>query len=112
MLEHAGRMLPVLDLAQLLYGRPSQAVSAPVLVCRCSDGRGLALLVQELGQVFAVPASTLRSAPSLAGEAPPRLLAGGEPGSMLTLLDIDELWARLGGTPTASAHAVPLLQQG
>lgn len=112
MLEHEGRMLPVLDLSQLLYGRPNRSRSAPVLVCRCRDGRGLALLVQELGQVFTAPHSALRTAPARAGEVPPRLLAGGEPGTMLTLLDIDELWTRFVGAPAVPASATSVLQQG
>ena len=111
MLEHEGRMLPVLDLAQLLYGRSSRSSTAPVLVCRCSDGRGLALLVQELGQVFAVPHSALRSAPARAGEVPPQLLSDGKSGTMLTLLDIDEIRARLGGGALAPPTAQPLLPQ-
>jgi len=96
MLEHQGRMLPVLDLGQLLYGRPCGAAGAPVLVCQGETGQRLALCVQELGQVFSVAAAAVRSSPMGGAEGQPRLVRG-EGASMLTLLGADELWRRVGG---------------
>ena len=97
MLEHQGRMLPVLDLGRLLYGRPGAGAEAPVLVCQGENGQRLAIVVQELGQVFSVTADAVRDSPARAGAgAAPRLVRG-ESGAMLTLLTVDALWRQAGG---------------
>ena len=105
LLEYQGRMLPVLDLGQLLYGRACGA-DAPVLVCCTESGRRLGLRVQELGQVFAVAAQAVRASPlgprTGAEGAAPGLVRGGEGSTaMLTLLSADELWRRIGGAADA-----------
>lgn len=103
MLSHEGQMLPVLDLGQLYYGSQRAPVESPVLVCQTSQGRRLALRVHELGQVFGVPALAPQACPALGsssnrpGARGERLLRGAAAGSMLTLLDIDALWAALAG---------------
>lgn len=95
LLEHQGRMLPVLDLGRLLYGRAC-AAEAPVLVCRSDAGQLLGLRVQELGQVFAVGAEAVHASP-LGGEQAPRLVRGAAgSAAMLTLLSADELRRQLG----------------
>lgn len=103
LLPHDGRMLPVLDLGQALYGRASEARDAPVIVCRNEHGQNLALRVQALGPVFSIAAS--QALPGPGGRT--RLVRGGDTPAqrMLTLLAAEDLWAHLGGT--APLHAVP-----
>jgi chemotaxis signal transduction protein len=94
MLQHAGRMLPVLDLSLALYGRAGDALEAPVVICRNERGQGLAVRVQELGPVFGI-AST-QALPGPGGRL--RLVRGDTASGhrMLTLLSADDLWAHLG----------------
>jgi len=96
MLEHEGRMLPVLDLSLALYGRAAPVQEAPVIVCRNDSGQGLALRVEELGPVFSIAAS--QALPSPGNRA--RLVRGADssPHRMLTLLTAEDLWAHLGMT--------------
>ncbi|MET0519939.1 MAG: chemotaxis protein CheW [Burkholderiaceae bacterium] len=112
MLQHQGQMLPVLDLGRLLFGRPSASEQAPVLVCRGEQGQGLALCVQELGQVFSVPAGAAGLSPTrglVAGGVAPRLLRGAE-GSMLSLLTVDELWRQVSGEASLNEATQGLLE--
>ncbi|MDR7332009.1 chemotaxis protein CheW [Roseateles asaccharophilus] len=94
MLQHEGRMLPVLDLGQALYGRTTATPDAPVIICHHSQGQGLAVRVDELGPVFSIP--TAQALPSPGGRA--RLVRGADTAShrMLTLLHADDLWAHIG----------------
>ncbi|MGM9480889.1 chemotaxis protein CheW [Roseateles sp. NT4] len=96
MLEHEGRMLPVLDLSLALYGRAAPAQEAPVIICRNEGGQGLALRVEELGPVFGIAAS--QALPSPGHRA--RLVRGADGSShrMLTLLTAEDLWAHIGMT--------------
>ncbi|MFG6413674.1 chemotaxis protein CheW [Roseateles sp. DC23W] len=102
MLQHAGRMLPVLDLGLALYGRASNGSEAPVVICRNAQGQGLAVRVDELGPVFGVAAA--QALPSPGGRA--RLVRGGDASShrMLTLLQPEDLWAHLGIAPGIGAE--------
>lgn len=106
MLQHEGRMLPVLDLGQALYGRSAAAPDAPVIICRNPQGQGLAVRVDELGPVFSIPAA--QALPSPDGRA--RLVRGSDGAShrMLTLLPADAPWRHLGlGQPEALALPAP-----
>jgi chemotaxis signal transduction protein len=105
MLQHDGRMLPVLDLGLALYGRATATPEAPVLICRNTQGQGLALRVDELGPVFSIAAT--QALPSPGGRA--RLVRGGDPTAprMLTLLPADDLWAHLGAPIEPRPLAVP-----
>ncbi|MGN6830830.1 chemotaxis protein CheW [Paucibacter sp. M5-1] len=103
MLSHQEQMLPVLDLGRLLYGRPSAASEAPVLVCQREGGQRLALCVQELGQVFSIAAEAARPSPTRGGRE--RLLRGAAGGPMLTLLDVEDLWRQLAGGELAGGLA-------
>lgn len=102
MLSHQERMLPVLDLGHLLYGRPSAASEAPVLVCQREGGQRLALCVQELGQVFSIAAELARPSPTRGGAGRERLVRGAGGGQMLTLLDVEDLWHQLAGGELAA----------
>ena len=102
MLQHGGRMLPVLDLTLALYGRAAdaqEAQDAPVLVCRNERGQGMALRVQALGPVFSIAAS--QALPGPGGRV--HLVRGGDASAhrMLTLLAEDDIWAHVGIAPTA-----------
>ncbi|MEO6278777.1 chemotaxis protein CheW, partial [Roseateles sp.] len=107
MLQHEGRMLPVLDLNLALYGRAADAQGtqgtqdAPIIICRNERGQGLALRVDELGPVFTIPAAQALSSPGTRA----RLVRGAEASShrMLTLLPPDELWAHIGMAAPAQA---------
>ncbi|HEY0956786.1 MAG TPA: chemotaxis protein CheW, partial [Roseateles sp.] len=104
MLQHEGRMLPVLDLGLALYGRSSATAEAPVIICRNAQGQGLAVRVDELGPVFGIAAA--QALPSPGGRA--RLVRGSDGAShrMLTLLPADELWRHI-GLGQADALALP-----
>jgi chemotaxis signal transduction protein len=108
MLNYQEQMLPVLDLGRLLYGRPSAAAEAPVLVCQGAGGRRLALCVQELGQVFSIAADAARASPTRGGamQGRERLVRGAAAGSMLTLLEVDDLWRQLVGGELADSLAL------
>lgn len=104
MLSYRDEMLPVLDLGQAYFGRACTVADAPVLVCETGTGRRLALRVQELGQVFGVPLSSLKPSPAVGAAAlarRERLVRGAATGSMLTVLDVDSLWPGQGspGSP-------------
>lgn len=101
MLSYREEMLPVLDLGQAYFGQPCSDAEAPVLVCQTRAGRRLAVRVQELGQVFGVPALSLKASPAVGAGASgrrERLVRGAVAGSMLTVLDVDALWPGQGGT--------------
>lgn len=94
MLQHEGRMVPVLDLSLALYGRAADAREAPVVICRNEAGQSLALRVEELGPVFSIaPGQAL---PSPGNRA--RLVRGADSSAhrMLTLLTAQDLWAHIG----------------
>lgn len=105
MLQHGGRMLPVLDLGLALYGRATAAGDAPVLICRNAQGQGLAVRVDELGPVFGIAAA--QALPSPGGRA--RLVRGDDasPHRMLTLLHPEDLWVHLGIGAEPRALALP-----
>lgn len=105
MLQHDGRMVPVLDLSLALYGQAEDAREAPVLICRNDAGQSLALRVQELGPVFSIAAS--QALPSPGHRA--RLVRGGDPAGhrMLTLLCAADLWAHLGIDLAPESAALP-----
>lgn len=94
MLQHGGRMLPVLDLSLAMYGRTADAREAPVVICRNEAGQSLALRVEELGPVFSIAAG--QALPSPGNRA--RLVRGADasPHRMLTLLTAQDLWAHIG----------------
>ncbi|WP_422015859.1 chemotaxis protein CheW [Roseateles sp.] len=106
MLQHEGRMLPVLDLSLALYGHAGDTQEAPIVICRNERGQGLALRVQELGPVFSIAAS--QALPSPGGRV--RLVRGAPAAShrMLTLLAADDLWAHIGGGESLRDPAVAL----
>lgn len=107
MLGHEGRMLPVLDLGQLLFQRPS-GDDAALLVCRTRAGQRLVLAVEQLGQVFIAAATQLQPSPTRPGwaaQASVRLLKGHGP-QMLTLLDTDDLWRLVNGIAAAGEPAL------
>ncbi|SEL46795.1 Chemotaxis signal transduction protein [Roseateles sp. YR242] len=110
MLGFEGRMLPVLDLGQLLFHRPC-GDEAALLVCRTSAGQRLVLAVQQLGQVFQASTDQLQASPTRPGwaaQAQVRLLKG-QGAEMLTLLDGDDLWRLVSGVAAQQADDVPLL---
>ena len=94
MLQHGGRMLPVLDLGLALYGRATDTRDTPVVVCRNAAGQSLALRVEELGPVFSIAAA--QALPSPGHRA--RLVRGADtsPHRMLTLLSAADLWVHVG----------------
>jgi chemotaxis signal transduction protein len=94
MLQHEGRMVPVLDLGLALYGRAADVSEAPVLICRNESGQSLALRVEELGPVFSIAAG--QALPSPGNRA--RLVRGADSSThrMLTLLTAQDLWAHIG----------------
>ncbi len=105
MLQHAGRMVPVLDLGIALYGQAGDPREAPVLICRNEAGQSLALRVEELGPVFSIAAS--QALPGPGNRA--RLVRGGEASGhrMLTLLCAADLWSHLGIDLAPDAAALP-----
>jgi len=105
MLQHDGRMLPVLDLNLALYGRAADAADTPVIICRNERGQGLAVRVDELGPVFSIPASQALPSPGTRA----RLVRGAESSSqrMLTLLPPEDLWAHIGMAAAPAAPAAP-----
>ncbi|ALV06170.1 chemotaxis protein CheW [Roseateles depolymerans] len=111
MLGFEGRMLPVLDLGQLLFHRPT-GDECSLLVCRTSAGQRLVLAVQQLGQVFQAGTDQLQPSPTRPGwaaQAQVRLLKG-KGAEMLTLLDCDDLWRLVSGAaPQEPAGDLPLL---
>lgn len=111
MLGFEGRMLPVLDLGQLLFHRPT-GDEASLLVCRTSAGQRLVLAVQQLGQVFQAGTDELQPSPTRPGwaaQAQVRLLKG-QGAEMLTLLDSDDLWRLVSGAaPQEPIGDLPLL---
>ncbi|UXH79756.1 chemotaxis protein CheW [Roseateles amylovorans] len=105
MIGFEGRMLPVLDLGQLLFNRPC-GDEAALLVCRTARGQRLVLAVQQLGQVFVAGTAQLQASPTRPGwaaQAQVRLLKGKGP-HMLTLLDTDDLWSLVSGVAASSAE--------
>jgi len=110
MLGFEGRMLPVLDLGQLLFNRPC-GEEAALLVCRTSAGQRLVLTVQQLGQVFQAGTEQLQPSPTRPGwaaQAQVRLLKG-QGAHMLTLLDADDLWRLVSGAAAPPGEELPLL---
>lgn len=108
MLGFEGRMLPVLDLGQLLFNRPC-GDEAALLVCQTAAGQRLVLAVQQLGQVFVAGAEQLQLSPTRPGwaaQAQVRLLKGQGP-LMLTLLDGDDLWRLVSGVAEPAAPSTP-----
>jgi chemotaxis signal transduction protein len=108
MLQHQGRMLPVLDLNLALYGRAAQTnrPDGPVIICRNERGQGLALRVDELGPVFTIPAAQALPSPGTRA----RLVRGAQASSqgMLTLLRPEDLWAHIGmAVPSQAALTTP-----
>lgn len=105
MLQHEGRMLPVLDLNLALYGVGANTQDAPVIICRNEQGQGLAVRVDELGPVFSIPATQALPSPGTRA----RLVRGAESASrhMLTLLPIEDLWAHIGMGGAPSLLALP-----
>ena len=101
MLQHEGRMLPVLDLSLALYGRAPAAPDGPVIICRNERGQGMAVRVDALGPVFNIPATLALPSPGTRA----RLVRGAEASShgMLTLLPAEDLWAHVGIAPAATA---------
>ncbi len=109
MLGFEGRMLPVLDLGQLLFHRPC-GEEAALMVCQTGAGQRLVLIVQQLGQVFVAGAEQLQPSPTRPGwaaQAQVHLLKGQGP-QMLTLLDGDDLWRLVNGVVEAQAPALTL----
>ncbi|OWQ43778.1 hypothetical protein CDL60_28475 [Roseateles noduli] len=107
MLGFEGRMLPVLDLGQLLFHRPC-GDEAALMVCQTGAGQRLVLAVQQLGQVFVAGAEQLQPSPTRPGwaaQAQVHLLKGHGP-QMLTLLDGDDLWRLVNGVVEAQAPAL------
>lgn len=109
MLGFEGRMLPVLDLGQLLFHRPC-GEEAALLVCQTGAGQRLVLAVQQLGQVFVAGTAQLQPSPTRPGWAAQALvrLLKGQGQQMLTLLEADDLWRLVNGTAPV-ADEVPLL---
>lgn len=106
MLQHEGRMLPVLDLNLALYGRAPDTPDGPVIICRNERGQGLAVRVDELGPVFTIPAAQALPSPGTRA----RLVRGAEGSShrMLTLLPPEDLWAHIGmAAPSQAALPAP-----
>lgn len=105
MLQHAGRMVPVLDLSIALYGQAADPREAPVLICRNDAGQCLALRVEELGPVFSIAAA--QALPGPGNRA--RLVRGGESSGhrMLTLLCAADLWSHLGIDLAPDPTALP-----
>ncbi|WP_457424916.1 chemotaxis protein CheW [Roseateles sp. P5_E7] len=106
MLQHEGRMLPVLDLNLALYGRAPDTLDGPVIICRNERGQGLAVRVDELGPVFTIPAAQALPSPGTRA----RLVRGAEGSShrMLTLLPPEDLWAHVGmAAPSQTALPAP-----
>jgi len=107
MLGFEGRMLPVLDLGQLLFHRPC-GDEAALMVCQTGAGQRLVLAVQQLGQVFVAGAEQLQPSPTRPGwaaQAQVHLLKGQGP-QMLTLLDGDDLWRLVNGVVEAQTPAL------
>lgn len=107
MLSFEGRMLPVLDLGQLLFHRPC-GDEAALMVCQTGAGQRLVLAVQQLGQVFVAGAEQLQPSPTRPGwaaQAQVHLLKGHGP-QMLTLLDGDDLWRLVNGVVEAQVPAL------
>jgi chemotaxis signal transduction protein len=105
MLQHGGRMVPVLDLRITLYGQAADPREAPVLVCRNDAGQTIALRVEELGPVFSIAASQALAGPGKRA----RLVRGGEASGhrMLTLLCAADLWSHLGIDLAPDPTALP-----
>jgi chemotaxis signal transduction protein len=105
MLQHGGRMVPVLDLSITLYGQAADPGEAPVLICRNDAGQSIALRVEELGPVFSIAASQALPGPGKRA----RLVRGGEASGhrMLTLLCAADLWSHLGIDIAPDPTALP-----
>lgn len=105
MLQHDGRMVPVLDLSITLYGQEADPREAPVLICRNDAGQSLALRVEELGPVFSIAASQAQPGPGQRA----RPVRGGEASGhrMLTLLCAADLWSHLGIGTAPDTTALP-----
>ena len=105
MLQHEGRMVPVLDLSLALYGRAADAREAPVVICRNERGQSLALRVEELGPVFSIASG--QALPSPGNRA--RLVRGADasPHRMLTLLTAQDLWTHIGMAVEPDPVALP-----
>ncbi|OWQ83076.1 hypothetical protein CDN99_27285 [Roseateles aquatilis] len=108
MLGFEGRMLPVLDLGELLFHQPC-GDDAALLVCQTRAGQRMVVAVQQLGQVFVAGAEQLQPSPTRPGwaaQAQVHLLKGKGP-QMLTLLDGDDLWRLVSGV-AEQTPALPL----
>jgi chemotaxis signal transduction protein len=98
---HQGKMLPVLDLRALRGQAPAPLDGSPrlLVVCRSSEGFGLALLVDELAGILSVPLSAQQPLPEGMAQHDPAAVAivrSQRPhGPMLTVLDVDQLAACL-----------------
>lgn len=103
MIEHRDRMLPVIDIG-LLLGEPACGADSLALVCRTPSDQVMALRVQALGQVFSVAPEQIHPSPTRTGAAGPTRLVRGSGAGMLSLLDVESLWA-------GTAAAAPLLDQ-
>ncbi len=92
MIQHRDQMLPVLDLGVLL-GEPACGAEAPILICGTTTGQALALRVQALGQVFSAAPSQIYDSPTRAGSFGRTRLVRGAGSGMLSLLEVESLWA-------------------
>ncbi|RZL37570.1 MAG: hypothetical protein EOP35_08290 [Rubrivivax sp.] len=106
MLQHEGRMLPVLDLNLALYNHAGDTPDGPIIICRNDSGQGLAVRVDELGPVFSIAAAQALPSPGMRA----RLVRGAESSSqrMLTLLPPEDLWAHIGVAPPGQAALAAL----
>ncbi|MBL8276643.1 MAG: chemotaxis protein CheW [Pelomonas sp.] len=107
MLQHEGRMVPVLDLGVALFGQAVDAHEAPVLICRNAAGQALALRVAALGPVFSIAATQALVAPGQRVR-----LVRGAPGTdhrMLTLLNTADLWVHIGVDIEPGPEALPVV---
>ena len=105
MLQHGGRMVPVLDLGLAWWGRSDGTPSAPVLICRNETGQCLGLRVDDLGPVFSIAASQALPSPGQRAH----LVRGGDPTrhDMLTLLNPADLWRHVGIEVEPEALSLP-----
>ena len=105
MLQHEGRMVPVLDLGVAWWGRDEGMPDAPVLICRNEAGQCLGLRVDDLGPVFSIAASQALPSPGQRAH----LVRGGDPArhDMLTLLNPADLWRHVGIEPEPEALSLP-----
>jgi len=98
-------MVAVVDLAAWLTGRPGPQGDGPLIVCRASPGRRIALRVEALGDVLQVAPGALQAWQSPMDGSPLQLLAGdvGGQAGMLTVLSLDALLAAVGEAAVVAA---------